>query len=74
MVDFFSFVQCLRLPPRRRLIAMEGREHCLASVAVYLLLTMERGITLALRPIIAHSGVPWILFIKETGTIVVSFH
>ena len=73
MVDFFSLAQCLRLPPTNRLTAMEGREHCLASVAEYLLLTKEWGIILALRPIKAHSGVPWILFIKETGAIVVSF-
>ena len=72
MVDF-SLVQCLRLAPRHRLISMEGREHCLANVAVYHLLTLERGITLALSPIITDPGVPWILFIKETGAIVVSF-
>ena len=73
MVDFFSLVQCLQLSSCHLLIVMESREHCLANVAVYLLLTMEWSITLALTPIMTDPGVPWILFMKETGTIAVSF-
>ena len=45
----------------------------MADVAVYLLLTKEWSITLALRSIIAEPGVPWILFMKDIGAIVVSF-
>ena len=78
MVDFFSLVKCLQVPSRHRsrLIVMDSHVHCvhcLANVAVYLLLTKEWSITLALRPIITDPGVPGILFIKENGTIVVSF-
>ena len=73
MVDCFSLVQCLQLPPRHRLIVMDSRELCLVNVAVYLLLTMEWCITLALKPIMADPGVPWILFMEETGKIAVSF-
>jgi len=64
---------CLQLPPRHRLIVMDSRELCLANVAVYLLLTMEWSITLALRSVMTDPGVPWILFMEETGRIAVSF-
>ena len=73
MVDCFSLVQCLQLPPRHRLIVMDSREHRMANVAAYLLLTKEWSITLALWSIITDPGVPWILFMKEIGAIVVSF-
>ena len=49
---------------------MDSREQCMADVAVYHLLTKEWSITLALRTIITDPGVSWM---KESGTIVVSF-
>ena len=73
MVDFFSLVSCLQLPTRHLLVVMESREPCLANVAVYLLLTKEWSITLALRSIMTDPGVPWFLFMNENGAVVVSF-